>query len=622
MLTNARAQSRAALGAGFAFYEQATPSLLAATPGIVPVDDAASKQEWEDFRLYQEGRLAALRDWRLSWWAHWADLAVNILPRRYHWLVTPNTMIRGREINREIVDTTVVKAFRVCAAGLMSGLASPTRPWFKLGVGESFGKIPRDWQLWLEEVENRIRTVMAGSNFYDSLTQLFQDIVVFGTACMLIYEDFKDVIRCYNPCAGEFYLANGGDFRVQSFYRTFVMTVIQLVDFFGIDNVPAEIKTEWNDKRAYLEKEYVVAHALEPNFSAAMPGVNKKLGVVPGGFTFRENYWLFGRSSQKPLSVRGFDELPGIFWRWETTSNDAYGRSIGMDCLQDVKQLYLMQKRLAEAIEKQIRPPMQADVQLKNQPAAITPGSVTYVANVEKGGMRPIFEVNPEIQGMLNQLEALQGRVKAGFFNDLFLMISQMEGVQPRNEMEITERKNEQMQELGPAIERFQNEGAGPAIKRITGILAKRRLLPPKPASMKGVPVQIEYISMLTLAQRATKTAGMERWVNVLGALAKLGKPQVLDVLDEDGFAREYADDMTVPTSLVRGDDQVKQMRQAREKQQAQANAMQHAKELAPAAKDASQAAANFADIGEGNGMDTIARMLGPTGVPNPGLMQ
>jgi len=47
------------------------------------------RQNWEDFRNYLEMRLASLRDWRISWWTHWADLAAHILPRRYHWLITP-----------------------------------------------------------------------------------------------------------------------------------------------------------------------------------------------------------------------------------------------------------------------------------------------------------------------------------------------------------------------------------------------------------------------------------------------------------------------------------------------------------------------------------------------------
>jgi hypothetical protein len=603
-----------------AFYERASTSLLCATPAIILPDDSID-QDWEDFRNYLEMRLAALRDWRISWWYHWADLATHILPRRYHWLVTPNTMIRGREINRAITDTTVVKAFRTCCAGLMSGLTSPSRPWFKLGVGGFQEEdIPRDWQLWLDEVERRIYKVMSGSNFYDCLMQLFQDLVCFGTAPMLIYEDVQDIIRCYNPCAGEYYLANGGDFRVNTFYRTFVMTVVQMIDFFGYKNLPAEITGQWSNKGARLDMEYVIAHAIEPNFAATRPqDPNKRLGVVKGGYDYREVYWLYGRSSAKPISMRGFYDKPYIAPRWETTSNDAYGRSVGMDVLPDIKQLYLMQKRLAEAIEKQLRPPMQADVGLKNHPAAITPGAVTYVADVQKGGMRPIYEITPDIAGMLNQMQALQERVKDGFYTNLFMMISQMEGVQPRNEMELTERKNEQMQELGPVIEKFQTEGAGPAITRIYSILKRNRMLPQMPQSMMGHPITIGYINMLTIAQRAAKTAGMERGLNVAGGFLKAGKPEAMDIIDEDEFMREYLTDLTFPTKIIRSPDQLKEIRMARQKAQQSAAAAHGAATMAPALADASTAAKNFSEIGQGGGMQAIQQMMGPSGLPNAG---
>src|SRR5712675_1138984 len=59
-------------------YELASVSLLAKTPGILPTGEETSKPKWEDFRNYLEQRLAGLRDWRLSWWTHWADLALNI----------------------------------------------------------------------------------------------------------------------------------------------------------------------------------------------------------------------------------------------------------------------------------------------------------------------------------------------------------------------------------------------------------------------------------------------------------------------------------------------------------------------------------------------------------------
>ena len=119
----------------------------------------------------------------------------------------------------------------------------------------------------------------------------------------------------------------------------------------------------------------------------------------------------------------------------------------------------------------------------------------------------------------------------------------------------------------------------------------------------------------------------MERWLNVLGGLAKLGKAEALDVLNAEGYAREYGNDMTLPISVVNTPDQVAQMRAARaqamQKAQAQHAAMQAAPALsdaAGAAKSATEAAQNFAEIGQGGGMEAIRQMLGPSGVPNAGL--
>jgi hypothetical protein len=56
--------------------------------------------------------------------------------------------------------------------------------------------------------------VMSESNFYPSMAQLYMDLSAFGSACAIIYEDFDDVIRCYNPCAGEYYFANSSKGKV------------------------------------------------------------------------------------------------------------------------------------------------------------------------------------------------------------------------------------------------------------------------------------------------------------------------------------------------------------------------------------------------------------------------
>lgn len=600
----------------FATYERASPTLLAAQPAEARILPFRADPAWGDLYTHLEARLSMLRSWRLSWWEHWALLARYFLPRRYHWLIASNTMTRGFPINQEIVDSTGTLAARVCSSGMMSGLSSPSRPWFKMkaGMGNRMPEIDAAGKEWLEEVEDRMYAVMAESNFYDALAQMFEDLVIFGTATVLIYEDEEDLIRCYNPCAGEFFLASGSSFRVESFYRLLTLTVAQIVEMFGLADCPPDIKSLWETKGAALETERVIAQAIEPNFAIRRRDGSSGRVLPHGGdggdFTWREAYWVWGQQNERPLSLRGFHEQPFIAPRWATTSNDAYGRCPAMDALPDVMQLQLMTRREAEAIEKQVRPPLLAGAELKNQPSSTLPGQVTYVTSVEPGkGMRPIYEVMPDLSGMEAKIAAVQARINRAFFTDIFLMISQMEGVQPRNELEIYERKGEKIQMLGPVIERFQSEAASPAIARIFGIMSKKGLLPPMPDSLRHLPLQIDYVSEMALAQRAAATGGIERFMATVGNLVA-AYPEARDKVDADALVDEYADLLNVTRRILRTPQALAQLRGQRAQQQQQAA-------MVAATQAAVQGAETLSNVDVGGGQSAMAAMAG--GGPSPG---
>lgn len=579
-------------------YELASASLLADAPAFAKADWYAKESaNWEDLRLQLEQRLYGLRNWRLSWWEHWAKLAEAILPRRYHWLIVPNTMTRGLAINGAIKDPTGAQAVRVCTAGMRSGIMSSSRPWFKIKPGLRNFKPDQDAKEWFEDTQDRMYRVFSGSNYYEAGTQMFEDLTVFGTGPKLMYEDRESILRCYNPCAGEYYLGAGPDNRTNSFYRTYTQTVLQCVQFFGLANCSPEVRTLWENKGASLDTEIIIAHAIEPNFPLAMPGMpDSHLGQIPGGFAYREYYWEWGRNSPQPLSKRGFRTKPFIAPKWATTSNDPYGRSPGMDALPDILQLHLMTVRQAEAIEKMVRPPMLADVALKNQPSSILPGRVTYVADVSKG-MKSMYEIRMDLQHMTALIEKIEGRVQKWFFNDLFQMMENIQGVQPRNEMEIAERRGEKMQVLGPVVENITGELAGD-IQRAYSIMARRNLIRPKPRSLLGVPLDIEFDSMISVAQRAAETASMERGMTVITNLDKqYPDKHVSDNVNVDKWARNYLDKGNFPASDMNGEEEVKKIRAERAKQiaaakqQAQADQMMThtAPALAGAAKDVSE---------------------------------
>jgi len=531
-----------------------------------PAMGEKASEEMMRLREHCDNRLIGLRVDRFSWWTHWRELADYILPRRYKWLITPNQATRGSPINQRIIDSTATISMRVLASGMMSGLTSPTRPWFRLETSRQDLMEMPDVKTWCDECTSRMRVVFAESNFYNGLGQMYEDLGVFGTGPMLIYEDFEDVIRVQNPCAGEYYLANDQRLRANVFYREFVMTVSQIVDEFGMENVSPTVRQSVRTGGASLTREIRVGHAIEPNadYVPKAPGTK--------GMLYREIYWELGTGRNFTLRVRGYHELPFIAPRWSIVGNDAYGRSPGMDALGDIKQLQVEQKRKAQAIDKHVNPPLLADVSLKNEPASMLPGGVTYVSQTAGVGMKPIYEIRPDIQGMMLDIKEVQDRIRKIFFHDLFLMISQIDTV--RSATEIDARKEEKLIQLGPVIERFQDEALNPAIDRTFDIMSRAGLIPKPPKVLQGQHIKVNYISMLAEAQKAAATAGIERVFQFAGNLAAVD-PGIMNNLDSDEAIRQYGDDLNVPSKIFRDPKVVDQMRQQQQQKQEQQEAMQ-----------------------------------------------
>lgn len=547
----------------------------------------------EKLRKSMDQRLEALRTDRYSWLIHWRELAAFILPRRYIWLVeNEKNNYRGAPLNQNIIDSTATIAARTCSSGMMAGITNPTRPWFRLRIAGFEYPDEHPVALWLDEVQKRMMRVFAESNFYSSMNIVYEDLVVFGTAAQLIYEDYENVIHCYNPCLGEYFVQNDAKGLGAVFYREYVYTLTQMAEEFGEENLEEPDRRLLANSSNWTQK-YIICHAIEPN-SPHMPG-------IPTKFAFRECYWKKGSGPGEALRLRGYNENPANVPRWSTVGNDAYGRSPGMDALPDVKQLQQEQKRKAQGIDKMVNPPMVADVQLKHQPASLLPGGITYVSGNSQVGYKPAFTPNIPINDLMLDIQEVQNRIRTVFFNDLFQMISQLQTV--RSATEIDARREEKLVMLGPVIERFENEALAPAVNRVYNIMARGGILPEPPEAIRGRPLDIQFVSMMAEAQRAAETAGMERWAATVGNMAAV-KPTILDVLNEDEFARQYADRLAVSPLLLRSPEEVAAQRQARE-QQAQAA---QAAELAPAAV---QGAAVLSKTEVGGGQNALARMMG-----------
>jgi len=551
-----------------------------------------------EIRKKVEGRMSGLENNRHSWWVHWRLLATYTLPRRYKWLVTPNEASRGSPLNSAIIDSTSMLAARTLTSGLLSGLTNPATPWFKFEI-DGFTDVGSDVVLWLAECQRRMATVFQESNFYNSMAVMYFDLVVFGTAAVLIYEDFDDVIRCFNPCLGEFFIDVDNKFRVTIFYRRFVMTTAQIVEEFGEENCSQGIQRLYKEGGVSLTLEHVVAHAIEPN-SDNMYGVPKR-------FKFRECYWEWGSSQDLLLRKKGYEEFPGLVPRWDVIGNDPYGRSPGMDAYGDNRQLQQETKRKGEAIDKMVNPPLKADVQLKNQPASMLPGGITYVNSLgrERPGLEPIFTVMPPIAEMKQDIQEIQERIRRTYFNNLFTDISNLDTV--RTASEIHARVEEKLVML-PVIKRLDNEALAPAIERTWSIMRRANLLPPPPPEAQGRFVAIRYISPFAMAMRAAETTAIEKSVAFGGNLVAVDHT-VLDNYDLDRTIHVYNEQLGADPRILRTDEERDAVRQSRAAQEQQAAMMQ---QLGAAV----QGAKVLSETPIGGGASALSGMLGTEPTP------
>lgn len=504
-------------------------------------------------------------------------------------------------MNPNILDGTGTQAAKTLASGMMNGITSPTRPWFRLRLANYADDENSAARVWLDEVTRRMMLAMSETNFYNSMAVMYLDLVVFGTASMLIYEDFDNVFHCQNHALGEFYLAQDSKHRVNTFAREFKYKVHQVVEEFGLENCSQHVQNLYKKGGAELQHDINIVHLIEPN-------IGKGKELVRKGFAFREFYWEKGRTGEttvndQALRVTGYREIPGVFPRWEVIANDAYGSACpGMDALPDIIQLQHETKVKGKGLDKMVDPPMLADIQLEHKPTAMVPGGRTFVHGLANhGGMKPAYQVQPQIGELMLDIREVQGRIKEQFHNELFTMISQLETV--RSATEIDARKEEKLVLLGPVLERFENEALDPAIDRIYNIMSRKGMFPEPPEEIEDADLEIQYVSILSVAQRAVGVVPTERLLGMVGQIVGL-VPETADIINWDTTIRDYGAALGVQAKTFNSPEQVAQVRAQRQEQLAAQEAAVVGGELVDSAKTLSETEV-------GGGANALQRILG-----------
>lgn len=498
-------------------------------------------------------RWGQLRNERESWMAHWKEISDYLLPRSGRFFVDDRN--RGDKRHNNIYDSTGTRALRVLAAGMMAGMTSPARPWFRLTTSDPQLDESAAVKAWLADVTRLMQMVFAKSNTYRTLHSMYEELGAFGTASTIVLADFNSVIHHYTLTTGEFAMAADHRGQVNTLYREFQMTVAQMVREFGRDNCSPTVQTLFD--RGALEQWVTIMHAIEPRVDRDVTKRDDR------NMAWKSVYFEHGGNEDQILRDSGFKEFPALCPRWATTGGDIYGNSPAMEALGDIKQLQHEQLRKAQGIDYKTKPPLQAPTSLKSRDVDTLPGGISFVDSAApNGGIRSAFEVNIDLSHLLADIQDVRERIKGSFYADLFLMLAN--GTNPQmTATEVAERHEEKLLMLGPVLERMHNEILDPLIEMTFSRMVEAGIVPPPPDELQGMELNVEFVSMLAQAQRAIATNSVDRFVGNLGAVAGI-KPEVLDKFDADRWADAYADMLGIDPELIVPGEQVALIRKQR----------------------------------------------------------
>lgn len=557
-------------------------------------------------------RWGELQAERASWYPHWKELSQYILPRSGRFFIQDRN--KGGRRHNDIYDNTGTRALRVLAAGMMSGMTSPARPWFTLQTPDKDLNKHHAVKQWLSDVRDIMLDVFNKSNTYRALHSTYEELGVFGTSAKIVTDNFKTVVHHHMLTCGEYALATDYEGNVNTIYRGFEKTVGTLVAEFGYANCSLAVKNLYD--RGTLGSWIPIIHAIEPRSDRDSRMRDAK------NMAWRSIYFEQGSETDKYLRESGFKEFPALCSRWGTSGGDIYGNSPGQDSLGDIKQLQHEQLRKAQGIDYQTKPPIGVPASLKNQEVQTLPGGITYYEPSSPAGkISSLWDVNLNLQHLLEDIQDIRERVKGAFYADLWLMLEQVD-TGKMTATEVAERKEEKLLMLGPVTERLHNEELNPLIDSTFARCVKANILPPAPPEMHGMRLDVEFISTLAQAQRAIGTNSIDRYVGNLGQIATF-KAEVLDKFDSDAWADEYADMLGIDPALVVANDKVAIIRNNRAQQQQAAQKAAMANSAADTAQKLGNTPTNTSNaltaLSQGAGQ-TLARGAGPGGDPTRGF--
>ena len=458
----------------------------------------------------------------------------------------------GQRRDDKIFDETAVVGVQEFASRLQSGIVPNFARWADLMAGSEVPKDQREAvDNELDEVTEYVFEVLQNSNFSQEVHESFMDLAV-GTGILCIEEG--DAINPINFTAiplPHVVLDTGPDDKIDHVYR--------------------ERK---NVKYDHLEQMYpnstfdpqVMAHMGKDAETTVLEVVCRNYALKNQNAYYHYAICMNTKTLLYSNEMTGLGSDPFICFRWSKCAGEVYGRGPLINALSAIKTCNLTIELILENAQMAISGVYQIDDDGVINPDTIqlVPGSIIPKA-MGSAGLQPIQAAgNFDVAQLV--LSDMRLNIKRALYND---MLGNPDRT-PATATEVAERMADLSRRMGSAFGRLQAELVQPLLQRVIYILKKQGRI--EVPSVNGREVKIRSVSPLAQAQANQDISTVARFLELVGGAFG---PEMLQLLiDGEATAIHLAKKFGVPESLIRDEEQRKQLA-AMAQQMAQQQQMQ-----------------------------------------------
>jgi hypothetical protein len=526
-------------------------------------------------------RWASMKTARMNWEVRWDEAARYIMPRKGN-ILTKNTPGEQQTIN--LYDSTAEEAAGIFAAGMMTHIMPAGEKWFRFQPKNRDAS--DDLEDWLDQVTDIATDAIYSSNFYLTAHEDCLDVGVFGTSMYLAEEGKRNKLNFINIPVGTFAIEEDCEGMVDTVGREWKWTARQAAQKWGKEKLgKMQLEALEAKEPTSASRVFTYIHFVEPRHDSGYEG-----GPAAGNKRPIRSVYLCVEDKQI-IEEGGYYSMPYFCSRLLRSNNEIYGRGPGIQVMPEIKLVNAMERDILIWTELMGNPPWLAPDDLSGQ-IDNRPGGVTYWDATSSANKPEQLILKNRVDLAEQKTAQKRTRIKQGFYNDLFQMLTNMEEQKrEKTAYEVQQMVAEKLLLFSPLFARYVVEKLNPMLERVVDLLARSGMLPPLPDSVEGADYEITYVSKIALAIKAAENQSFATMMQLVAAAQELD-PAARNVVKWADGVREIGRNVGMPARLLRSEREVaaltaQQMEAAQQAQMAQTAEMatRSVKNLGPQAQ-------------------------------------